>query len=91
LVQLAVVRQIATWLCSYRTVTILSFEPSMPRGAALEAWERQGEFVPWAQRHVFHEWLLRLPPVELCVVGSTTARQRRALMEDGMGAQLQDG
>jgi len=33
-VQLAVVRQISAWLCSYRTVTILSFEPSQPRGAA---------------------------------------------------------
>jgi hypothetical protein len=78
LVQLAVVRQIAAWLCSYRTVTILSFEPSRPRGAALEAWERRGEFVPWAQRHVFHEWLLRLPPVELCVVGGAPAQQQGA-------------
>jgi hypothetical protein len=80
LVQLAVVRQIATWLCSYRTVTILSFEPSMPRGAALAAWKQRGEFVPWAQRHVFREWLLRLPPIELCVVGAP-APERGAVVK----------
>jgi hypothetical protein len=81
LVQVAVVRQIAAWLCSYRTVTILSFEPSWPRGAALEAWERRGEFVPWAQRHVFREWLLGLPPVEVCVVGAP-ALPRKMLVKD---------
>jgi hypothetical protein len=84
LVQLAVVRQIASWLCSYRTVTILSFEPSQPRGAALEAWERRGEFVPWAQRHVFREWLLGLPPIGLCVVGGAPAMERRVLLKEGV-------
>jgi len=83
LVQLAVVRQLASWLCSYRTVTILSFEPSQPRGEALEAWERRGEFVPWAQRHVFREWLLCLPPVDLCVVGGGLTLQRGVLLEEG--------
>ncbi len=86
LVQLAVVRQISAWLCSYRTVTILSLEPSMPRGAALLAWERRGEFVPWAQRHIVREWLLSLPPVELCT-GSAPAQQRRVLVEDGVMRQ----
>ncbi len=86
LVQLAVVRQIACWVCSYRTVTILSFEPSRPRGAALLAWERSGEFMPWAQRHVFREWLLSLPPVELCAVGAP-ARQRRVLREEEVVVQ----
>jgi hypothetical protein len=82
LVQLAVVRQVAVWLCSYRTVTILSFEPSMPRGAALEAWKQRGEFVPWAQRHVFREWLLHLPPIELCVV-DTPPPERGVVVKDG--------
>ncbi len=86
LVQWAVVRQIASWLCSYRTVTILSLEPSRPRGAALLAWEQRGEFVPWAQRHVFREWLLRLPPVELCVVGAPEL-QCRMLAEEGVVVQ----
>jgi len=85
LVQWAVVRQVASWLCSFRTVTILSFEPSRPRGAALEAWQRRGEFVPWAQRHVFREWLLGLPPVDLCVVGGAPELQRRMLVEEGVG------
>jgi hypothetical protein len=83
--QLAVVRQIAVWLCNYRTVTILSFEPSWPRGAALEAWERRGESVPWAQRHVFRDWLLGLPPVEVCLVGGVPALQRTVLVEAGGG------
>ncbi len=83
LVQVAVVRQVALWLCSYRTVTILSFEPSMPRGKALLAWERQGEFVPWAQRHIFRDWLLSLPPIELCVTGAP-ALERGVLMKEGV-------
>ena len=82
-VQLAVVRQIASWLCSYRTVTILSFESSRPRGAALLAWEQHGEFVPWAQRHVFREWLLGLPRVDLCAVGAPELH-RKVLMEEGV-------
>ncbi len=64
-------------------MTILSFEPSRPRGVALEAWERRGEFVPWAQRHVFREWLLGLPPIELCVVGAPT-RPGEVLVEKGV-------
>jgi hypothetical protein len=38
LAHLAVIRQIALWLQTFETVTLLSFEPSMPRGAALAVW-----------------------------------------------------
>jgi hypothetical protein len=58
LAHLAVVRQIALWLQTFQTVTLLSFEPSMPRGAALAARQERGEFVPYAQRHVLRDWLL---------------------------------
>jgi hypothetical protein len=61
--RLAVVRQILEWLHTYRTVTVLSFEPGTPRGEALVAWEQRGEFVPWAQRHVFRDWLVSLLPL----------------------------
>ena len=58
LAHMAVVRQIALWLQTFQTVTLLSFEPSLPRGAALEAWQEHGAFVPYAQRHVLRDWLL---------------------------------
>jgi len=57
------VRRVLAWLQDHPTLTILSFEPGMPRGEALRAWEERGAFVPWAQRHVFRAWLLALPPV----------------------------
>ena len=59
--QPAAVRQIALWLQTFQTVTLLSFEPSMPRGAALAAWRDRGEFVPYAQRHNLRDWLLTKP------------------------------
>jgi hypothetical protein len=65
LVQLEVVCQIAWWLRTYRSVTILYFEPGMPRGPALLACQQRGEFVLWAQRHIVREWLLSLPPVRV--------------------------
>jgi hypothetical protein len=58
---LAVVCQIALWLQTYETVTLLSFEPSMPRGVALATWRERGELVPYAQRHVLRDWLLTGP------------------------------
>jgi hypothetical protein len=64
LAQLAVARQIALWLQTFQTVTLLSFEPSMPRGAALAAWRERrerGEFIPYAQRHILRAWLLTGP------------------------------
>ncbi len=61
LAQLAVMRQIALWLQTFQTVTLLSFEPSMPRGAALAAWRERGEFIPYAQRHILRDWLLTGP------------------------------
>jgi hypothetical protein len=42
LAHLAAVRQIALWLQTFQTVTLLSFEPSMPRGVALDAWRQRG-------------------------------------------------
>jgi len=62
LAHLAVIRQIALWLQTFETVTLLSFEPSLPRGAALMAWQERGEFVPYAQRHILRDWLLSDPP-----------------------------
>jgi hypothetical protein len=62
LAHLAVVRQIALWLQTFQTVTLLSFEPSMPRGTALAARQERGGFVPYAERHVLREWLLSGPP-----------------------------
>ena len=61
LAHVAVVQQIARWLQTFETVTILSFESSAPRGAALTAWHEQGAFRPYAQRHIFREWLLMEP------------------------------
>jgi len=58
LAHVAVAQQIARWLQTFETVTILSFESSTPRGAALTAWEESGEFRPYTQRHIFREWLL---------------------------------
>jgi hypothetical protein len=51
----------ALWLQTFETVTLLSFEPSMPRSAALAAWQERGEFVPYAQRHILRDWLLSGP------------------------------
>lgn len=61
LAHLAVMRQIAVWLQTFETVTLLSFEPSMPRGAALVAWQERAEFMPYAQRHILRDWLLTGP------------------------------
>jgi hypothetical protein len=61
LAHLAVIRQIALWLQTFQTVTLLSFEPSMPRGSALAAWRERGEFVPYAQRHILRHWLFTGP------------------------------
>jgi hypothetical protein len=61
LAHLAAVRQIALCLQTFETVMLLSFEPSMPRGAALEAWRQRGEFIPYAQRHILRAWLLTGP------------------------------
>jgi hypothetical protein len=61
LAHVAAVHQIARWLQTFETVTLLSFEPSMPRGAALTAWQERGAFVPYAQRHILREWLLTGP------------------------------
>jgi hypothetical protein len=58
--QLGVLRQIVAWLRQYPTLTILSFESRTPKGEALVAWEQRGEFLPWAQRHIFREWLVSL-------------------------------
>jgi hypothetical protein len=56
-------RQVLVWLHTYPSVTILSLERGMPKGEALLAWEQRGEFVPWAQRHIFREWLVSLLPL----------------------------
>jgi hypothetical protein len=61
LAHVAAVHQIARWLQTFQTVTLLSFEPSLPRGAALAAWRERGEFVPYAQRHILKDWLLSSP------------------------------
>jgi hypothetical protein len=61
LAHVAVVQQIARWLLTFETVTILSSEASAPHGAALTAWQEQGEFRPYTQRHIFREWLLQEP------------------------------
>jgi hypothetical protein len=61
LAHLAVIRQIALLLQTFETITLLSFEPSMPRGAALTAWRDWGEFLPYAQRHILRDWLLTGP------------------------------
>jgi len=61
LAHVAVVQQIARWLQTFETVTILSFESSAPRGAALTAWQEHGEFRSYTQRHIFREWLLMEP------------------------------
>lgn len=61
LAHVAVLRQVALWLQTFETITLLSFEPSMPRGAALAAWQERGEFVPYAQRHILRDWLLSGP------------------------------
>jgi hypothetical protein len=61
--QLGGLRQIVAWLCQYPTLTILSFESGMPKGEALAAWEQRREFLPWAQRHIFREWLISLLPL----------------------------
>ncbi len=61
LAHVAVVQQIARWLQTFETITILSFESSAPRGGALAAWQEHGEFQLYAQRHIFREWLLMEP------------------------------
>jgi len=61
LAHVAVVQQIARWLQTFQTVTILSFESSMPRGIAFAAWQERGEFVPYSQRHILRDWLLTGP------------------------------
>jgi uncharacterized protein YeaO (DUF488 family) len=61
LAHIAAIHQIARWLQTFETVTLLSFEPSMPRGAALAAWRERGEFIPYAQRHILRDWLLTGP------------------------------
>jgi hypothetical protein len=58
LAHIAAVHQVALWLQTFETVTLLSFEPSMPRGAAFAAWQEGDEFVPYAQRHILRDWLL---------------------------------
>jgi hypothetical protein len=55
------VRRIALWLQTFETVTILSFEPSLSRGAALVAWRERGEFIPYAKGHILRDWLLTGP------------------------------
>jgi len=74
--RLGIVRHVARWLESHRTLTILSFEPGMPRGEALAAWERYGAFAPWAQRHVFRDWLLDLPPLVVLRPGAAAPQER---------------
>jgi hypothetical protein len=54
LTQMAVARQIAEWLHSAPTVTILSFERRIPPSNTHDA---------WAQRHVFRDWLVSLLPL----------------------------
>jgi len=73
---LAVVRQIALWLQTFETVTLLSFEPSMPRGVALATWRERGEFIPYAQRHVLRDWLLTGP--------SESSNPRAVIIEEPM-------
>jgi hypothetical protein len=69
LAHLAVAQQIARWLDTFETVTILSFESSMPHGETLIAWEQCGEFQPYTQRHVFRDWLLTGPSRQTNDVG----------------------
>jgi hypothetical protein len=54
--RLAVARQVASWLRTAPTVTILSFESGPPAGSTSKC---------WAQRHVFREWLRSLLPLAL--------------------------
>jgi len=61
--RLGVLHQIVAWLCQYPTVTVLSFESGTPKGEALLAWEQCRDFVSWAQRHIFREWLVSLLPL----------------------------
>jgi hypothetical protein len=61
LAHVAAIHQIGRWLQTFETVTLLSIEPSMPRGAALAAWRERDEFIPYAQRHILRDWLLTGP------------------------------
>jgi hypothetical protein len=60
---LAVMHQIIVWLSTNPTVTVLSFESGMPRGEAFVGCEQRDELVPWAQRHIFRDWLVSLLPL----------------------------
>jgi hypothetical protein len=62
LAHIAAIQQIARWLQTFETVTLLSFEPSLPRGAALAAWRERSQFDPYSQRHILRDWLLAQPP-----------------------------
>lgn len=75
--RLGVLRQILAWLRHYPTVTVLSFESGTPKGEALLAWEQRREFVPWAQRHIFHEWLVSLLPLVGPGAGGVTGNRVR--------------
>jgi hypothetical protein len=65
--RLGILRQLVAWLRMYPSVTVLSLERGTSNGEALLAWEQQGEQMPWAQRHIFREWL-----VSLLLAGSGT-------------------
>ena len=65
LAHVVVVQQISRWLQTFETVTILSFESSMPRGAALAAWTQRGAVRPYTQRQVFRDWLLTGSSMEM--------------------------
>jgi hypothetical protein len=70
LVHVAALHQIARWLQTFETVTLLSFESSMPRGAALIAWQQRGEFQPYTQRHILLQWLLTGPSKSVSAPGA---------------------
>jgi hypothetical protein len=61
LAHVAAIHQISRWLQTFQTVTLLSFEPSLPRAAALAAWRERSEFVLYSQRHILRDWLVSDP------------------------------
>lgn len=54
LTRFAVARQVAGWLRTSPTVTILSFERRMPAGSTADC---------WSQRDIFRDWLVSLLPL----------------------------
>jgi hypothetical protein len=76
--RLAIARQVAAWLRSAPTVTILSFERRPPTESTAEC---------WAQRDVFRDWLRSLLPLAVPLGGEHELMTSRKTL--GAGAQRQ--